>query len=162
MIYIPICITLLVLLASLHFLAKFKKEGLGGIFIWGSYLIMLAATLILLCQLARGVVMMRHHFRQPAGMGCCDGGSMKCDGMRGGMTWHHDGCCMDKGCCDGGGMMKCDGGSMKCDGMMKCDGDKMMCDKDKMKDGKDSTAACCKGKKEMKEKPEKPEQPEKK
>lgn len=100
MLYITICFTLLVILASLHFLAKLKTEGSGKLLRWAAYLVILVASLILLCQLSRGLVEMRHHFREPRKTEYQ--GHME-DGMRGerGMWRHKDGCCPYMKCCDG-------------------------------------------------------------
>jgi len=133
-------------LASLYLLIKINKEGLGNFFKWSTYLVMLAATVILLCQLARGVVMMRHHFREPMEMrfheGMNHGGMMYHDGRMG------RGCCDENECCG-----RCD------DDGKKCDDDKMKCDHDMMmKDGKESSKDCCKDMKKDKDEKEEKEQ----
>lgn len=113
MFYLSICITLLVMIAAMHLLAKAKKENLGSLFTWITYLIIIVATLILICQVARGFKRM------------C---SPKEKGMHGMMMGHH--MMMGRMSCDEemegcGGMggrhenMKCEEGMDNCKGMNK-------------------------------------------
>jgi hypothetical protein len=124
-IYITICITLLTIIAAMHLVLKANSAGVGSIFKWISYFIVLVGLLILLCQLARGYKMMRHH-----GDGECKEEChpwMRChDGMMGGMHGCNkmgDHCGMMK-CCDMDEERegKCKGDSMhakmECKGMM--------------------------------------------
>jgi len=127
-IYITICITLLTIIAGMHLILKSKNEGTSAIFKWISYLIVLAGLLILLCQVVRGVMMMRHHGDMECKEEChpwmrCNNGMNTMNGCS--MMGNHSGmrkCCdMDKEqeCCD----MKMKGDSahsmMDCKGMMK-------------------------------------------
>ncbi len=94
-IYISICITLLTLIAAMHLLLKANTQQVSSLFKWISYLIVTVGLLILVCQVVRGVMMMRHHdndrmehshmFMRHHGMGnmdCCMGmkgqGGMRC------------------------------------------------------------------------------------
>ena len=117
MLYLTICITLFVIIAAMHLLAKAKKESLGSFFTWVSYGIIVIAILILLCQLARGFRRMCSPKEKGMhGMMMMGGHHMM---MRGGM---HD---EEMECCEGmGGRMGHDG----CGSRMKCDDD--------MKDGR--------------------------
>ncbi len=117
MMYLGICITLLVMIAAMHLLAKAKKENLGSLFTWITYGIIIVAILILLCQVARGVKRM------------C---SPREKGMHGMMMGHHmmmRGMCNEEmECCEemGGhhGNMKCEEGMGDCKGMKKgCEDD---------------------------------------
>ena len=115
MLYLTICITLFVIIAAMHLLAKAKKESLGSLFTWISYGIIVVAILILLCQLARGCMRMRHHEEKGMHGMMMGRHHMMMRGMRG----------EDMECCDGmGGRMGHDG----CNDRMKCGDD--------MKDGR--------------------------
>ena len=119
MIYISICATLLTMLAAMHLLAKTNKEALGSLFKWVSYLVLLVASLILLCQVVQGVCKM-----------CCKDSCKKerCEmkhekGHHKMMMMMHSqgGCCdmhkmHDKACCSG---MKCEDEKESCEGKEK-------------------------------------------
>jgi len=122
MLYLGICITLLVLIAAMHLLAKAKKENLGSLFTWITYGIIIVATLILLCQVARGFKRM-----------CSPKEKGMHEMMMGGMMGHQmmmRGMCNEEmeGCCD---EMRGHHGNMKCEeGMGDCKGMKKGCDDD--------------------------------
>ncbi len=113
--YLSICITLLVMIAAMHLLAKAKKENLGSLFTWITYLIIIVATLILICQVARGFKRMcspkekgMHGMMMRGMMGPhMMMGKMGCDDEMEGcaeMDQHH-------------GNMKCEEGMKGCKGM---------------------------------------------
>src|SRR5690349_21834050 len=98
-IYISICITLLTLIAAMHLLLKANTQQVSSLFKWISYLIVTVGLLILLCQVVRGVMMMRHHGDNDCKEECHPW--LKCNpGMRG----MHGGCMMY----GHGGMRCCD------------------------------------------------------
>jgi hypothetical protein len=111
MLYLSICITLLVMIAAMHLLAKAKKENLGSLFTWVTYIIIVVTTLVLICQVARGCKRMcspkekEMHHMMMGRMGCeeemegCSGmgnqhQNMKCE------EWIGDCKGMKKGCSD--------------------------------------------------------------
>jgi hypothetical protein len=87
MLYISICLTLLTLLASLLYLTKIKSEGLGMIHKLISWIVLLTAFTILICQVAQGVKRMLHH------NGKCHGNETSCtitETGEGGMRIHKE------------------------------------------------------------------------
>jgi hypothetical protein len=60
MLYISICITLLTLLASLFYLSKIKSEGLGMLHKVITWVVIVTAGVILICQVAQGCKRMFH------------------------------------------------------------------------------------------------------
>ena len=114
MLYLTISITLLVMIAAMHLLAKARKENLGSMFTWITYIIILIATLVLICQVARGCKRMcspkekgMHHMMM---RGMCNEEMEGCEGMGGRMEG-----CESK--------MKCDEGMKDCKGMKGDDDD---------------------------------------
>ena len=131
MLYLSICITLLVIIAAMHLLAKAKKENLGSLFTWITYGIIIVASLILLCEVARGAMKMRHHEENGMHEMMMGEGMMRHHMMMGRM-----GCDDEMGCCD---EMRGHQGNMKSDeGMSSCKGMKKCCDDDD--DDADSTS----------------------
>ena len=144
--YISICVTMFTAMAGLLLLEKTRKENLGSLFKWVSYIILFIAGLLVVCQLVRGIGRMCHHYvvkKQMKEM--CD--SMGCDprmmnmheGMNGCGPGAMGGCCGAMNCCGpmGGRMMD------KCGAMHGCDehmmkgmkGDKKeCCDEDEMRE----------------------------
>ena len=102
-IYISICVTLLTLIAALHLILKAHNQGMNAIFKWISYLIVLTGLCILICQVARGINMMRHH-DDDDDMEECHGMMRGHHGMMGGMHGMDNCCFMYKDgkmeCCD--------------------------------------------------------------
>lgn len=82
MLYISICLTLAVILAALHFLAKIKTEMLSSFYRFVTWGVLLIALAVLVCQLTRGIGKMMHHSGKCNGKECvdnsCPPGSMKC------------------------------------------------------------------------------------
>lgn len=90
MIFITICATLLTITAGLHLLAKARKEGLGKLFTWAAYLILIVASLLLICELTRAFGRMCGHKGNHRSE-CC------AMGMHEGRSHHGD-----KACCNHG------------------------------------------------------------
>ena len=98
--FVTIPLVLLVILATLHFLAKVKTENLGAFFKWSGYLVLMAAVALLVCLMFKGVRQMTHRG---------SGAKMECRSMHQGMK--------------GGKGMK-----GRCSGMQDCSGmNKMNC-----------------------------------
>jgi hypothetical protein len=119
-IYISICITLLTIIAAMHLLLKANAQQVSSLFKWIAYFIVLVGLLILFCQIARGIMRMRHHGNEDCKEECHPW--LKCDrgmtGMHGCMMNGHGNmrCCDmdeddDKECCEG--MIKGDSAHMK-------------------------------------------------
>ena len=109
--FLAIAITLLTILAILHYLLKVKKENSGKLFLWSGYLLLIAAGVLLACLAFKGAkkmihkknnrehMMMRKHMKGDrmmmdcaAGMGdCSQMEKMNCDHSM--MKGH--GCCME-------------------------------------------------------------------
>ncbi len=128
MMYISICVTLLTMIAAMHLLAKTNKEALGSLFKWVSYAVLIVASLLLLCQVTRGIAKMCCH-KECKEKSHCEMGKM--GGHRGMMMMEkecrmhgEEGCCemekmhkkMGKGDCS---YMKCEEETEKCGGKMK-------------------------------------------
>jgi hypothetical protein len=60
MYFLSLSVTLLVIIASLHLLAKVRNENLGIFSKLLSYLVLIIAVLMLACQLFRGIDKMEH------------------------------------------------------------------------------------------------------
>jgi len=60
---VPFSLVLLVILASLHFIAKVKSENLSAFFKWSGYLVLLAAVGLFLCLVFKGTRKMNHRMR---------------------------------------------------------------------------------------------------
>lgn len=121
MLYLSISITLLVMIAAMHLLAKAKKETLGSLFTWITYFIILVATLILICQIARGMKRMCSH-KEKGMHGMMMGGMGHHMMMRGECNEEMEGCEGMGGRMEGcEGNMKCDEGMKDCKGMKGCE-----------------------------------------
>lgn len=135
MIYISICVTLLTMLAAVHFMARVKSENLGLMAKLITWTVLLAATAILICQVARGIHIMRSGSDHCAsGETClsetnCHEGMMihkemkmmhggSCEGMM-------ENCCMGEKCNKSGACGGACKESMECckPGMGCCEGD---------------------------------------
>lgn len=78
MYFIAVSVTLFILIAAVHLLAKVRNENLGILSKLVAYLVLFVALLMLVCQLYRGVTRMGHH-----GDKCgkeCHSGMMMMDG----------------------------------------------------------------------------------
>src|SRR5688572_20001851 len=53
--FVSTCIVLLVILATMHYLAKVKSENLGPFFKWIGYLVLLAAACMLIGLMFKGI-----------------------------------------------------------------------------------------------------------
>lgn len=131
MYFLTLSVTLLVIIASVHLLAKVRNENLGIFSKLVSYLVLIVALLMLCCQLFRGVDKMEH-------------GGKKCkkecsrEMMMGGEGDHH---MMMKKCHKEGGMEgKCMKGGCK-KGECPHMGEDGKCT---MKEGEECTMKCCK------------------
>jgi hypothetical protein len=117
MLYISITFTLFALMAGMLLLAKTRKDGLGKFFAWISYLVIVVALLMLICQGARGVR------RMMCRTGMCPPSEQCMPGMMNGNCGHSGCMMMHHGCMDGysGCMMhhSCMDGSSKCMEEMK-------------------------------------------
>jgi hypothetical protein len=117
--FVTISLVLLVILATLHFLAKVKTENLGAFFKWSGYLVLMAALALLVCLLFRGVRQMTH-----SGGG---GAKMECKAMHKGMKGGKGmlGRCSGMQDCSGMNKMNCSHGKgmgmKECSGMGKMD-----------------------------------------
>jgi len=103
-----LCVEIITVTIALHFLAKAKKEELGGGFKWAGRILVILGFLAIACTLSRGAMQMMHR-----GDGSCQQG--QCCPMM------HDGCMHDGGSCMHDGKC-CDMHDGKCDmhdGMMK-------------------------------------------
>ncbi|HMT30250.1 MAG TPA: hypothetical protein PKD91_13330 [Bacteroidia bacterium] len=100
MLYISICLTLLVILLALFLLAKIKSEMLGSFYKWITWLVLIVAGTILVCQLARGVGRMMHR-------GKCDGKECASHGGHMKMKGHAGASMKMKGCEMGGKGANC-------------------------------------------------------
>ena len=61
MLYVSICLTLLTIVAAIHLLLKINKEQGASIYKWLTYLVIVVALLILVCQISRGAMKMMCH-----------------------------------------------------------------------------------------------------
>ena len=111
-------------MAGVLLLAKVKKEGLGKLYTWVAYLVIIVSLLMLICQGTRAVLRMACHREDCMPEGNCMPGMMhrECDRggcmmmrhgwmgghMRGGEEMEMEMCKtkMDSGCCDMKGNMK--------------------------------------------------------
>jgi hypothetical protein len=134
MIHITILLALLIILAALHLLAKYK-DVITSFIKWSAYGVILVAVLVIICKLAQGIGSMCYHHGKcgteqcgpgkPGGMGACmhdngcKTGGMRCHGMGQGMC---QGACRGmSGCCMmGQSEMDC---CAKHSGHMGCEGD---------------------------------------
>ena len=125
MIHFTICIALLVILAALNLLAKYKNEGLSSFVKWATYGVIIVATLIIVFEITHGIIGMRCHVAKCGMSEQCgpgmhnDMGECKMMGSS-----NHNGCCkmhesMCRGMMEHGGMSCCG----KCSESKSC-GDK--------------------------------------
>ena len=126
-------LALLAIVAGMYLLAKTKKEELGKLFKWVSYIVVICGFLCLACLLGQGIVHLscRTGICGPErchGMGMMPGGPHCGMGMEGGMCAPMGGGCMKgmQGCCKGhegmgrgcrGEMGKCGMEKKGCGGM---------------------------------------------
>ena len=112
MLYISICLTLLVILLALFMLAKIKTEMLSSFYRWITWLVLIAAGIILVFQVARGVRRMmksgKCDYKEcSASPGCYH--HLKGHGMnkRGNMKGHGADCPMMEKCSNGMSKEEC-------------------------------------------------------
>jgi len=85
---IGLCVEIITVIVVLHFLAKAKKDELGGGFKWAGRILLILGFLVIGCTLSRGLMGMMHRGE------CCQQ-EQSCPMMM------HGGCCMhDGGCCN--------------------------------------------------------------
>lgn len=112
MLYISICLTLLIILLALFMLAKIKAEMLSSFYRWVTWLVLIAAGILLVFQVARGVRRMMKSGKCEsrecsANPGCYH--HMKGPGMnkRGHMKGHGASCQMAEQCSNGMSKEEC-------------------------------------------------------
>ena len=86
--FIAISLTLLTILAALHYLIKVKTEIHPAVYRWAGYLVLVVAGAILVCELSQGVIQMMHH-RGKAGTHCGNGNFKRIDVSHGNCGSHH-------------------------------------------------------------------------
>ena len=126
MILIPI--TLLALAAGIYLLVHIKQAGIGGLYKYLAWLVVVLSLLFIVCAIVRGA-RHHHHMRE-----CYASGQCKMSGHEGGT------CCpyMKGGSCSmQGGHGECTKGAESCS--KEKEGDAPCC----KKDGEASKAACC-------------------
>jgi hypothetical protein len=104
--FVTVPLTLLVILATLFYLAKVKNDNLGSFFKWSGYLVLIAAAGLLMCLMFKGVRKMTHR-NGGANMECShmQKGMQGGKGMKGGCSGMQDCSGMNKmNCSHGGGM----------------------------------------------------------
>jgi len=127
-----LCVEIITVTIALHFLAKAKKDELGGGFKWAGRILVILGFLAIACTLSRGAMQMMHRGDSCEQGQCCP-------------IMMHGGCCMHDGNCCSMQNGKCGMGDGKCSDMKDGKSCKMdsangkkchMCkDKDMGKDG---------------------------